>query len=117
MTVLVATNASPEGRAALVAGALEAKRRGTDLVYLNLGRDPLSELPDLDVERAVEIERDPQREAVEALLEAAQEHSADLIVIGMRRRRPVGKLILGSMAQRVLLDSPVPVLSVKDSAG
>ena len=36
----------------------------------------------------------------------ANETDADLIVIGLRRRTPVGKLILGSNAQRILLDAP-----------
>ena len=43
----------------------------------------------------------------------AEETNADFIVIGLRRRTPVGKLILGSNAQRILLDAPCPVLAVK----
>ena len=51
--------------------------------------------------------------AAEELLRVAGEREVDLIVIGLRRRSPVGKLILGSNAQRVLLDAPCPVLAVK----
>jgi nucleotide-binding universal stress UspA family protein len=49
----------------------------------------------------------------EDLVNVANEVDAELIVIGLRRRSPVGKLILGSNAQRVLLDAPCPVLAVK----
>ena len=41
--------------------------------------------------------------------------NAEFIVIGLRRRTPVGKLILGSNAQRILLDATCPVLAVKAS--
>jgi nucleotide-binding universal stress UspA family protein len=49
----------------------------------------------------------------EDLLEHARERGASLIVIGLRRRSPTGKLIFGSAAQEILLDSDVPVLAVK----
>lgn len=49
----------------------------------------------------------------EAILEVAQEHDAELIVIGVRRRSRVGKLVLGSNAQDILLASDAPVLAVK----
>ena len=36
-----------------------------------------------------------------------------LIVIGLRHRTAVGKLLMGSVAQRILLDARCPVLAVK----
>jgi nucleotide-binding universal stress UspA family protein len=56
------------------------------------------------------------RPAAEAILTVASMHAADLIVIGMRRRTPVGKLITGSTAQQILLDAACPVLTVKAGA-
>ena len=53
------------------------------------------------------------KEPAEDLIDVAEETDADLIIIGLRRRTPVGKLILGSNAQRVLLDAPCAVLAVK----
>jgi nucleotide-binding universal stress UspA family protein len=51
--------------------------------------------------------------ASEALLSAAMEHDADLIVIGIPRRSPVGKTVLRSTSQDVLLGADCPVLGVK----
>jgi nucleotide-binding universal stress UspA family protein len=56
--------------------------------------------------------RDAQDPADE-VLRAAESTDAEFIVIGLRRRSPVGKLLLGSNAQRVLLDAACPVLAVK----
>ncbi|MDF3312040.1 universal stress protein [Rhodococcus sp. T2V] len=39
---------------------------------------------------------------------------ADLIALGLRRRSATMKLILGSHTQRILLDAPCPVVTVKD---
>jgi nucleotide-binding universal stress UspA family protein len=47
------------------------------------------------------------------LVDAAAATAAAVIVIGLRRRSPVGKLVLGSGAQQTLLDAPCPVLAVK----
>ena len=52
-------------------------------------------------------------EPAEDLISIAEANDAELIVIGLRRRSPVGKLILGSNAQRILLDAHCAVLAVK----
>lgn len=52
----------------------------------------------------------------EDLVEFATEEDVDLIVIGVRRRSAVGKLVLGSNAQDILLRAECPVLAVKAAA-
>lgn len=54
-------------------------------------------------------------EAAENILEICRRHQADLVVIGLRRRSAVGKLLLGSTAQRILLHADCPVLTVRAS--
>lgn len=53
------------------------------------------------------------RDPVDAVLDEIPDHSVDRLVIGIKRRTPVGKVLLGSVSQRLLLDSPVPVVAVK----
>jgi nucleotide-binding universal stress UspA family protein len=53
------------------------------------------------------------REASEEILSVARDRRAELIVVGLRRRSAVGKLIMGSTGQRVLLEAACPVLAVK----
>ena len=52
-------------------------------------------------------------DVAEEIMRVADETDADVIVIGMRHRTPVGKMIMGSVAQQVLLDAPCWVLAVK----
>ncbi len=49
----------------------------------------------------------------EDLVQFANDHEIDEIVIGVRRRSKVGKMVFGSTAQYVILKAPCPVLSVK----
>ncbi len=49
----------------------------------------------------------------EALVEFAKDHKADEVIIGVRRRSKVSKLVFGSTAQFVILNSPCPVLSIQ----
>lgn len=121
-TVVVGYVPKPEGEAALARAIEEAVMRDANLVVINSHRAGAEEEPDLEDLRSrleasgVSFElRQLVRgfEAAEDLISVAESRDADLIVIGLRRRTPVGKLILGSNAQRVLLDAHCPVLAVK----
>lgn len=48
-----------------------------------------------------------------AILTKVSEIKPELVVIGARRRSPVGKAFLGSVTQNIILDAGVPVLVVK----
>lgn len=129
-TIVVGYVPKPEGRAALSRAAEEAKLRDMRLVVVNSHRGGREFDRDDAIESEAQLEevRSTLREAgvehevrqlvrgldpADDLVNVATEVSADIIVIGLRRRSPVGKLILGSNAQRILLDAPCPVLAVK----
>lgn len=63
-----------------------------------------------------ELQRPVGVDTVGELLTAMDRADADLLVIGIRHRSPVGKLLLGSVAQQLLLECPKPVLAVKPDA-
>ena len=86
----------------------EAHRVGLlDTVRETLDRSDLSEV-EVDVRLATGVEN-----IAEAVLDAAKEADAEVLVIGARRRSPVGKLVLGSATQSIILDAEIPVLVVK----
>ncbi|MCW3813481.1 universal stress protein [Micromonospora sp. DR5-3] len=128
MTVLAAYLPTPEGNAAFTAALAEAGRRQERLVVLNTPREGAlvsADLADEDtvaalVERAtaagVDVEFRQEAHAgdlADEVVRVAEAVDASVIVIGLRRRSPVGKLIMGSAAQRILLDADRPVLAVK----
>jgi nucleotide-binding universal stress UspA family protein len=49
----------------------------------------------------------------EDILEFARENAVDEIIVGVKRRSKVGKLLMGSTAQYVILQAPCPVVTVK----
>ncbi|GAA1831297.1 universal stress protein [Microlunatus capsulatus] len=120
MSICVAVTDSTEGRAALVAAAEEAVRMGVLLVAVNLTGTGL-ELPDLgDGLSAEEVvpARPSALDEIEQVLQVLEERpEITRLVVGVRRRSPVGKAVLGSIAQRLILEAPVPVLSVKAAQG
>lgn len=119
---------TPEGLAALESAIDLAKRGSAHLTVVNTGRagnfaDPtFATAKDIDAidlklanaDIAHEVRQPTSgRLAADEILSTAEEVGADLVVIGVRRRSPVGKLVTGSTAQQVLLDAPCSVLAVK----
>ena len=128
MTIVVGYVPTPEGEAAFDQAIKEARKAQSKLVVINSSRgDALvdkryageAEIGGIDQRLGKEgiehIILQPVRghDAALEVLEAAEAHQADLIVIGLRRRTPVGKLIMGSTSQRILLEADCPVLAVK----
>ena len=128
MTIVVGFVPTPEGDAALTAAIAEAGLREEPLHVVNTSRgDALvdNRFASEEVLAAVRARLDSSgvvyeidqqvggSEASEELVETADRLRASLIVIGLRRRTATGKLLTGSQAQRILLDSHCPVLAVK----
>lgn len=130
MSIVVGYIPTPEGAAALSHAAEEARLRSVPLVVVGShsggaafdGDDVArfeealqtagEELAAAGLEytvRGLVRGKDPS----EDLIDVADEVGAEAIVIGLRRRTPVGKLLLGSNAQRILLDATCPVIAVK----
>jgi nucleotide-binding universal stress UspA family protein len=128
MTILVAYAPRPEGQAALDKGLEIARRRKEHLLVVNAslggsGEDA-SKADVQDIERVEQLLADSGLSAefkqfvrgkspvdeIEALVETLP---ISLLVIGLRQRSKVGKLIMGSVAQDLLMSVPCPVLAVK----
>lgn len=127
MTVAVAHSDTDQGKAALRRAAAEAALHDETLAVLHIVpgsadpddfspgiesrvREVLADRPDLPLEVHVVAEG---HSVAGSLVDLATEIDASLLVIGSRRRSAVGKLLLGSTVQRVLLDAPMAVLVVK----
>ncbi|MCK0118875.1 nucleotide-binding universal stress UspA family protein [Isoptericola sp. CG 20/1183] len=125
MTVLVAYNVSPHGEAAVRTALEEAGRRHLPLHVIVLDPQPAdapvpAELAAVLADTGADADvrsRDEDTEPADAILDAAEETGATLVVVGSRKRSSQGTFLMGTTTQRVLLDCPVPVLVVKDAYG
>ena len=128
MTILVAYVARPEGQAALDKGMEIAKRRKERLIVVNASPGGTKEDPAMiDVQERERVEKllrdaglDAEfkqfvrgKSAVEEIEDMIDSQQVSLLIIGLRKRSAVGKLILGSVAQELLLNVSCPVLAVK----
>ena len=129
MTILVGFTPTPAGRAAVDFAIEEAQIRKTGLLVVNAGvgeqreeagvaaREQMDQVRFTLENSAVDFELVQHlrgHDAAEELLDLEDENpEISMIVIGSRKRSAVGKLIMGSTGQRIILGSSVPVVAVK----
>jgi nucleotide-binding universal stress UspA family protein len=128
MTILIGYIPTPAGEAALAAGLAEAARSSEEVVILNSprrgsyvdvalvddgsGSGLLARAEEQGVTARVD-HTEHGADIVDAFTTLVTENDARMVVIGLRHRSSVGKLVMGSNAQRLLLELDVPVLCVK----
>jgi nucleotide-binding universal stress UspA family protein len=129
VTVVVGYVPDASGYLAVTEAVRETRWRETDVVVVNVvdsvgyTRPTAADELDLDALTArLDSEGVPHRirhldvgsgTASDAILRVAEEVDAELLVVGIHRRSPVGKVLLGSNAQRILLNATCPVLAVR----
>ena len=125
--IVVGYSADRYGTAALEHGIAEAKLRNTNVLVINattgeaLSDPRFAQAAEVhDVEEHLnacgvefELNQPVGVDPADELLKAMEKNDAELLVVGIRQRNPVGKLLLGSVARQVLLECPKPVLAVK----
>jgi nucleotide-binding universal stress UspA family protein len=127
VTVVIGYIPNQYGEAALHLGLQEAAARQMRVVVINASRGDAyvdkrfvdeKRLSDLD-ERLTAAGVDHQvHQAVgvdvgDEIVRVAEQNHAELVVIGIRPRSSVGKVLMGSVAQTVIMDAPCPVLTVR----
>ena len=128
MIVLVGYVNTPAGHAALDAGIAQVHKDGGRLIVVNgsrsvqrndsyhLGEADLRSVEDDLAQAGIDhrvLTLEGDYDPAEQILDTAGEVGAELIVLGTRKRTPVGKYLLGSTIQKVIIDANCPVLSVK----
>lgn len=132
MSVVVAHQASAIGHITLQEGAKEANLRQTKMAVIHVAEGVdldvieahkagvsdeiarvLTELGLTDLDWTLQVTTG--EDVAEAVLDLVDD-TTELLVIGARRRSPVGKLFLGSVTQSIILHADVPVMVVKAPA-
>ena len=126
-TIVVGWSPDESGEAALTRAVEEARLRSGRVVVVNATRgdalvddryadeEQLAQLTAglVDSGLEVDVRRSMGGDVGDQVLAVAEDVAADLVVIGLRRRSPFGKLLMGSVAQRILLGADCAVLAVK----
>lgn len=131
MSVVVGYAKRRECERALEVGAVQARLQGLPLhivhiVKVGAGQEDnesilshrarLEELRSTYEAQGLQVKADEvfaQGRVSEAFLEELASRGARMVVIGIRSRSAVGKLLIGSVAQEIIMAAPCPVLAVK----
>lgn len=128
MPVLIAYIPQEEGFAALDAGIAWARANDDTIIVVNVALEAGAADPTFADEVHLDAVRDKlRREGIDGtvrqvhatadagpqVVAEAEASGASLVVVGLHRLSPLGKAILGSAAQHVILFAPCPVLSVR----
>ncbi|WP_394940229.1 universal stress protein [Psychromicrobium sp. YIM B11713] len=124
-TIILAHVKGDDGAAAIKEAAQQALWRSAQVIAVSTQGDasgtPVYSSPQAFDEISTELRAagldfelvSARDNSAEQILELAETHSAELIVLATRKRSPVMKLFLGSMAQQVILEADCPVLTVR----
>jgi nucleotide-binding universal stress UspA family protein len=85
--------------------------------FAHSGDESVSRIADRAMARGLDVERntfDGGSRVHEALLAYVDDHDVDLVVMGTHGRTGLDRLVLGSVAELVVRESPVPVLTVHE---
>ena len=128
MNILVAYDGTDEAKKALKVAQDHAKAFGAKIYVFH---SKVTDLPQKehqqDMEDMEKVRADLERQGFtcethliiqtitpgEHIVNFAKEHQIDEIIIGVKLTSKVGKFLLGSTAQYVILEAPCPVVSVR----
>ena len=127
MSVVVGYIPNEYGEAALHEAFAEAQRRGTGVVVVNttkgdalIDKKYVGERGRTELEQRlaaapvdVELRQTIGADAADEILDVVRDVGAEALVIGIRHRSQVGKMLMGSVATRLLMEAPCPVVAVK----
>ncbi|HPU14217.1 MAG TPA: universal stress protein [Aeromicrobium sp.] len=125
MTIAVAYRPDDFGRAAVRWAAAEAEANDELLVLITVSEtDPEFDTPEeIDLSEFTErfdlegikyqIRKAASLSVSDVVIDEAVDAGAERLVIGIRKRTPVGKMLMGRVTQMILLDAPMPVIAVK----
>ena len=122
MSIVVGYVPDGTGFLAVTEAVQQARWRGSDVVIVNTvdragyTRPTAADERDLDALQARLTGEGVPFRIEHRDASSTEEIDAELIVVGLHRLSPVRKALLGSTAQRVLLEATCPVLAVRSTS-